>query len=247
MLERDGEQAGNVLRSRLGKREKRELFEQAIALLEADGLVAEQTDEYKGAKRVRYRIGSGLTTEVRSQNRSSEGVTHQVRPDHPDNVTDLDTRRSNDQEVPKPPCPVWFGNNIAARQARGDTTADSFAVYTEGRLAGYKMGALRSAANAHPDITTIDRRGGKATWDITGATRDRYQSADQWAIEYLKALPAGSTVDKDAYQRAARAAGHTWDAARHAATASGLIRSERGEGTRTVWIVRGSDDEEGAS
>lgn len=81
MLERDGEQAGNKLRTRLGKREKRDLFEQAIALLEAEGLVSERTDEYNGAKRVRYRIGSGLTHEVTPQNPSSEGVTREVRPD----------------------------------------------------------------------------------------------------------------------------------------------------------------------
>lgn len=95
LLERDGEQPGNKLRSRLGKREKRDLFDQAVALLEADGLVSERTDEYNGARRVRYRIGSGLTHEVTPENPSSEGVTQLVRPDHPATVTELDLPSSH--------------------------------------------------------------------------------------------------------------------------------------------------------
>lgn len=99
MLERDGEQPGNKLRSGLGKREKRDLFEQAISLLEADGLVSERTDEYNGAKRVRYRIGSGLTHPVSPQNPSSTGVTPLVRPD-PSTAGDNPHSRSSGEPDP---------------------------------------------------------------------------------------------------------------------------------------------------
>lgn len=53
MLERDGEQQGNVLRSRLGRKEKRELFDQAIGSLEAEGLVSQMPGLQRGA---RYRL-----------------------------------------------------------------------------------------------------------------------------------------------------------------------------------------------
>ncbi len=62
MLERDGEQAGGDLRRRLGKREKRELFDQAIDLLENSGLVASVPGPPHNS--VRYRIGSPVTTGV---------------------------------------------------------------------------------------------------------------------------------------------------------------------------------------
>lgn len=53
MLERDGEQAASVLRKRLGRAEKRELFDQAVGLLESTGAVESAPGLQKG---VRYRI-----------------------------------------------------------------------------------------------------------------------------------------------------------------------------------------------
>ena len=91
MLERDGEQVGGNLRRRLGKREKRELFDQAISLLEGSGLVSSRPGEHSSVK---YRIGSPVTSEVTPQNTSSSGVTSEVTRDHFDSVTDLDNPRS---------------------------------------------------------------------------------------------------------------------------------------------------------
>lgn len=51
-LERDGEQAGNALRSRMGKRERRDLFDQAVSLLEHEGRVVAITVD----RGVRYRL-----------------------------------------------------------------------------------------------------------------------------------------------------------------------------------------------
>lgn len=51
-LERDGEQAGNTLRSRMGKRERRDLFDQAVALLEHEGRLASIAVD----RGVRYRL-----------------------------------------------------------------------------------------------------------------------------------------------------------------------------------------------
>lgn len=54
MLTRDGEQAASDLRRRLGKREKRDLFDQAVAELEHDGVVESVPGRDRGS---RFRIG----------------------------------------------------------------------------------------------------------------------------------------------------------------------------------------------
>lgn len=243
MLERDGEQASNKLRSRLGKREKRDLFDQAVALLEADGLVYERTDEYNGARRVRYRIGSGLTHEVTPRNRSSEGVTPPVRPDPSATVTDLDSRRSHEGEAPKVSARQWFEDHIESLRQAGNTTAESFAVYEAGQSAGYTRQQMRGAASAHPDIVVIDRAGGTAKWNITGEGSTPYRSADEWVTDYLDAQPAGAVIDKTAFRSAASANGHSWTAARHAATESGRIESSR-RGSETIWTLKPPDEAE---
>ncbi|MEN4476863.1 hypothetical protein [Mycolicibacterium cosmeticum] len=232
MLERDGEQAGNKLRSRLGKREKRDLFEQAIALLEADGLVFERTDEYNGAPRVRYRIGSGLTNEVRPENPSSEGVTHEVRPDPSATVTDLDSRRSPETGRPLVPCPKWFAIHIADLRDTGHATAESFAVVEAGQALGYTKGAILQAAHNHPDVKVIARTQKSSTWSLTGDAGG-YKPATEWVHEYFDALPANTTVvDQDAFRAAAEARNYSWTAARAAAYRSGRI-DKTGDG----WLI----------
>lgn len=54
MLDRDGEQSASDLRRRLGKREKRDLFDQAAAELEHEGLVENVPGRERGT---RYRLG----------------------------------------------------------------------------------------------------------------------------------------------------------------------------------------------
>lgn len=99
MLNRDGEQVAGDLRRRLGKREKRELFDQAISLLEADGLVASREGDYNGQT---FTYWSPLTSGVTHRNSRSEPVTQVVTPDRPATVTDLDSRRSHESERPLP-------------------------------------------------------------------------------------------------------------------------------------------------
>jgi hypothetical protein len=239
MLERDGEQASNKLRSRLGKREKRDLFEQAVALLEADGLICERIDEYNGATRVRYRIGSGLTNEVSPQNPSSGGVTHQVRPDLSATVTDLDSRRSPD---PRQSARQWLNEHIAALRDTGITTAESFAVFAAGQEAGFPIEALRTAASRHPDVKVVNRTPRTSIWDISGTRPETYRPATAWVQDYITALPAGSTeIDRDAFKAAALAAGYTWTAARHAALNHPRVESAPAEGDSTVkriWLLK---------
>jgi hypothetical protein len=94
-LERDGEQPGNVLRSRMGKRDRRDMFDQAVALLDHEGLVVSIAVD-RGS---RYRL-SGVQGEPPVQGPSSqvnEGEP-KVQGEPKETVTDLDIPRSHDPE-----------------------------------------------------------------------------------------------------------------------------------------------------
>src|SRR5690606_28201385 len=106
----------------------------------------------------------------------------------------LNSRRSQDEARPKLSCQKWFDSRIADLVAEGHTTASSFAVYAEGQAAGYSRQQLRTAASSHPDVSVIDRAGGKATWNIVGTASTPYRSALEWANHYFDTLPAGSVV-----------------------------------------------------
>lgn len=235
MLDRDGEQAGGDLRRRLGRREKRELFDQAIGLLEAEGLVSARAGEHNS---VRYRIGSPVTKEVTPKKASSEGVTTEVTRDHPATVTDLDSRRSHEPDRPKLSAQKWLDNHIDGLREAGTTTIESFAVYSLGEAQGYRIAALRTAASNNRYVKTIDRTSRGSTWDITGTDKAPYRPAHEWVSRYLDGLPADTTiVDKDAFEIAAKAAGYTWTAARHAAVSHPRISTEKGDGKETVWFI----------
>ncbi|OBJ95129.1 hypothetical protein A5746_01875 [Mycolicibacterium conceptionense] len=246
MLERDGEQAGGDLRRRLGKREKRELFDQAIALLEGEGLVCARPGEHNS---MRYRIGSPVTNGVTPRNTSSEGVTTGVTRDHPATVTDLDSRRSHDSDPPKLTGRAWLANHLAALRAAGHTTAESFAVLDAGEAAGFARQTIRVAASDHPDITVIGRNGKVAVWDITGTRKTKHTSAADWTANYLDNLTRDGIdlVDKEKFRHAATAAGYSWTSARHAATDSGRIESVPGTGSETIWKIVQPADAEDAS
>ncbi|KRD04955.1 hypothetical protein ASE48_20150 [Mycobacterium sp. Root265] len=143
-------------------------------------------------------------------------------------------------------CQKWFDAHIADLRAAGETTAMSLLVYQAGQAQGYTRQQLRGAASANPDIVVIDRAGGTAKWSITGEGSAPYRSADDWVNDYLAALPLGAEVDKTAFRSAAGANGHSWTAARHAATESGRIESTR-RGSETIWTLKSSDTDDGVS
>lgn len=243
MLEKDGEQTAGDLRRRLGKREKRELFDQAIALLENSRQVSARPGEHNS---IRYRIGSPVTNEVTPENPSSEGVTTEVTRDHSATVTDLETRRSHDTEAPKLIAREWVAQHIAALLRAGQTTANSFAVYQAGESAGYTRQQLRVAVSDDPNITVIGRDGKTAIWDLTGTQTVKHRSAAAWTADYLNAFKVGEVVDKATFRNAATAAGYSWTAVRHAATESDRIESLPGTGSETTWRIARPDDEASA-
>lgn len=241
MLERDGEISEGDLRRRLGRKEKRDLFDQAIHLLEAEAVVSRRDGEYNGRAFIYW---SPMTTAVTHQNSRSERVTTVVTHDHPATVTDLDSRRSHETDEPKVSCPQWFNSYIADLQATGHTTTTAFAAIEAGMAQGYAKGLIRQAASNHPDVHTLDRKGGTATWSITGGRpATKLVSAADWTANYIDGLDRDgiTVVNKDTFRKAGEAAGYSWTSLRHAATDSGRIRSIPSTGSETIWQIQAEE------
>lgn len=240
MLERDGEQAGNVLRSRLGRKEKRELFDQAISLLIDIKLVQSIPGDTKGT---RYRLGGQGDHTGQGAYPQVNNPDHVGQGDHSATGTDLETRRSHDTEAPKLIAREWVDQHIAALLRAGQTTANSFAVYQAGETAGYTRQQLRVAVSDDPNITVIGRDGKTAIWDLTGTQTVKHRSAAAWTTDYLNAFKVGEVVDKATFRSAASAAGYSWTAVRHAATESDRIESLPGTGSETIWRITKEETE----
>ena len=174
MLERDGEQAAGDLRRRLGKREKRELFDQAMSLLTADGLVSEYVDEYNGVRRARYRIGSGVTNLVTPQNPSSQGVTALVRGDHSTNVTTLETRRPVDPHRELPTRTAGeFITAYLGDHAQPNGWLQVSQIYAAGTAEGHSRDALKAARlNATDPRIESTNTGRNSMWRIVTTNED---------------------------------------------------------------------------
>ncbi|OBG87587.1 hypothetical protein A5699_02100 [Mycobacterium sp. E802] len=236
MLDRDGEQQGNVLRSRLGRKEKRELFEQAIGLLEDEGLVSSAPGSQRG---VRYRLsGQG--------DHDGQGIYSQVKdPDpvgHPDRVhivTDSDTPSSTE---PRQSCPEWLDRHINELRQAGKLTADSFAVYTAAEAACYTRTAIVAAASRHPDLRIVSRGPTGVTWSIDPNQQVEYQPASAWVANYIDSLSGDrADVDKADFRARGEAAGYSWDNLRKAIRAHprvGVQQGATGSLRDVVWTLR---------
>ncbi|MFV8312165.1 hypothetical protein [Mycobacteroides chelonae] len=143
MLERDGEQVAGVLSRRLGKREKRELFDQAIALLEADGLVQQREGEYNGRT---YTYWSPMTTVVTHENSRSGSVTPVVTHDRPATVTDSENASSTGIGTPRPTrTALTFVLAYIAEHADSNGWVEVSQIYTAGIAEGHRRGAIKQA------------------------------------------------------------------------------------------------------
>lgn len=245
MLERDGEQAGNVLRSRLGRKEKRELFDQAISLLIAAKLVESVPGDTKGT---RYRldgqgdhVGQGLYPQFNGPDRVGQG-------DHTASITDLDSRRSHDSTLPKMSCPAWLEQHRASLVAAGQTTATGPDLKDAGIAAGHSPDTVKAAINASDNIKPMTRSGGIARYSLTGEDTG-YMTCKQWIHTYLDALPANTDeVDKDQLRLSAESAGYGWESTQAAVSASGRIEKiavqGSGPGRKTIWRINRANAEE---
>ncbi|SKX71484.1 Uncharacterised protein [Mycobacteroides abscessus subsp. bolletii] len=247
-LERDGEQAGNVLRSRMGKRDRRDMFDQAISLLIHEGSVVACAVD----RGTRYRL-SGVQGEPSVQGRSSlvdEGEP-EVQGEPAATVTELDSRRSSDSESPKRLCPQWLADYIADLLARGETTVSSLTVYAEGKARGYSSSSIGNAITAHDDMTIIGQDGASKVYSLTGQTTG-YKPLAQWVNDYLDALPANAEmIDKEQARHAveAESAGYSWEAARRVFLGSGRVQSTPdpgGDARKTIWTIVTTNQETSA-
>jgi hypothetical protein len=241
MLERDDELAEGELRRRLGRKEKRELFDQAIALLAAEQIVSSREGEYNGRTFIYW---SCVTAPVTHENSSSTVVTTRVTHDQPATVTDLDSRRSHDSAPEKLTCQQWFNNWITNLQNQGYTTTTSLAATDAGMAAGYSKGNIRQAASAHPHVHSLGRAGGTAQWSITpdGPARAP-KPAPEWLDEWLDAQTGRTVLPSDARQ-AGLLAGHPWENVRKAAGQSPRIRSVPAHGESRndrIWVFVDAD------
>lgn len=145
MLERDGEQTEGVLIRRLGRREKRELFDQAASLLSAEGLVSFREGDYNGRT---FKYWSPMTTPVTHQNSRSAAVTTLVTHDHPATVTDLNSRRSHDE--PPPNAAAWLLEWIA-KNGNDDGWVKPSEAFAAGRSVGLNRDAIIKAKQVYAD------------------------------------------------------------------------------------------------
>ena len=241
MLERDGEQQGNVLRSRLGRKEKRELFDQAVALLEADGLVSSIPGLQKG---LRYRIGGqgdhngqGGFTQFRDPDQVGQG-------DHHGTVNGLDSRSSVGSGRPKLSARQWLQEYVAELREEGRTTVAASEVLDAGEAAGHTRGSLTTARTKIKGITVADRSSDNSVWSIVPGAAPTYVSAAGWVASYLDSLPVETEfIDRDHLYAAAAVAKHSQIAVRNALNVSDRVDSvppPSGSQSRRdrIWRIR---------
>lgn len=231
-----GPKSRSELRRAMGKQHYREAFDAVLPHLEKICQVV----TIPGEKAPHYALNPEFTgePEFTPEIASSGGVNPEFTGEPPSNITNLDSRRSHDPARPKLSAQKWLDNHIDGLRQAGTTTIESFAVYSLGEAEGYRIAALRTAASNNRYVKTIDRTSRGSTWDITGTDKAPYRPAHEWVSRYLDGLPADTTtVDKDAFEIAAKAAGYTWTAARHAAVSHPRISTEKGDGKETVWFI----------
>lgn len=240
MLEKDGEQTAGDLRRRLGKREKRELFDQAIALLENSRQVSARPGEHNS---IRYRIGSPVTNEVTPENPSSEGVTREVTRDHSATVTDLESRRSHESERPVQTTRAWLSDHLITLRSAGHQQADMFAVIPAGEAEGHKPATIRAEASLRKDMVIISRRGDNTTWWIDPTVPPPYvwQPAKEWIDSYIAEHPGG-LVDRTELRAACEARGYEWPHIRNLMNSHDDVES-KAAGQASTWTVIRSEDE----
>lgn len=239
-LGNSGELAARDLRPKL-KADIRDYFDTAIAELADSGqiLVIELTNGR------RYKLAAEVHAVPRVQPPKQQvgDAVPEVQHVPSDNVTDIGSRRSQESTRPKLTARQWMDKHIADLQGAGEKTAKSFAVYAAGQAAGFTRNNLAQAAQAHPDIKTVDRKGGYATWSIEpGKTIPEYQGAAQWLDTWLSQQNTDTVAPEDA-KLAGEAAGHPWHSVRRAAGLSSRVESipTHGESkNQRIWRITDS-------
>ncbi|WP_167344278.1 hypothetical protein [Mycolicibacter heraklionensis] len=166
-LERTGEQSGSDLRRRLGRPEKRALFDQAIGMLIDDGQVTRVRGEQSGW---RYKLsghgdqgGHPRYSQVNNGDQGGHG-------DPPSNITDPEPRMPPGSKRNKVSCAKWLDQYVAELRAAGHSIVESSDVFKAGEAAGYNRNNIAVNASKHHAVAVAGRKGnGRTTWSITSS------------------------------------------------------------------------------
>ncbi|WP_155290155.1 hypothetical protein [Rhodococcoides fascians] len=235
MLGRDGEQSSSELRRRLGKRDKRDLFDQSIAELQHEGIVEQVPGRDRG---VRFRI-SGHGDQLGHP--PFPQVNDGDQPGHGDQTTDTHVASATTlHAVSDPPDPPpaqtarqWIDEHVSDLIAAGTTTVESSAVYTAGVDAGFKIDNLRQAVKKSGLISVAARKGGGTVWSLGTGSTNTVVSAEDWLTDWLRSTD-GWVKAADVYAAGA-AAGYGRDALKSASVRAEI--SKRGQSIATEWSV----------
>lgn len=243
-LSRQQQMPRHDLRKRL-RSDQRQYFDAAITELIDDGQVFANDTENSTTYRIVADAGPVSTwTESPRQKPQVTSGGQLVHGGPSDNVTDLDSRRSNESSGPKLSCLKWLTGYVDQLRAEGHTTVESFAVIEAGHAAGYTTSSIHQARTSHPDMRTISRKRGRAIWSIVPDQRPpRHESAAAWLDNWLDKQTTNTVSPNDA-KLAGQAAGHPWQSVRRAAGLSPRITSVPAHGdakTERVWHISDAD------
>lgn len=210
MLDRDGEQSSSELRRRLGKREKRDLFDQAVAELEHEGMIEQVPGKERG---IRFRI-----------------VGHRDQPGHPPfpQVSGGDQLGHRDQIQ---------ASDDATHAATAEFSAEpEFSTHIGRSETLNQSSALNPEEGIHAD-ESADSVTAKTPLHAVADPTPPTMTARQWIDAHVsKILDGGeNTVESLEVYEAGQAAGYKLDNLRQAAKSSSLISVAARKGSVTVW------------
>ncbi|MGC0362921.1 hypothetical protein ABH922_000905 [Rhodococcus sp. 27YEA15] len=253
MLERDGEQSSSELRRRLGKRDKRDLFDQAVAELEHEGMVERVPGKDRG---IRFRIvghrdqpGHPPFSQVNDGDQFGHRDQMQASDDpiHTDEAADSATSSAPLHVVANPAPPTmtarqWMDVYVSTVLDSGVDTVESAEVYEAGKAAGYKIDNLRQAAKSSNLISVAARKGSVTVWNLGVGGESTIVSAEEWLTGWLRST-GGWVKAADVYT-AGLAVGYGRDTVKSASVRAAV--NKRGQSVSTEWSVAPTAVERGA-
>ncbi|MBP1054426.1 hypothetical protein J6397_30215 [Rhodococcus qingshengii] len=268
----DGDLAGGKLRAALGRREYRELFDQAVMSLENEGQIVADSS----GPGTRYALFQGLNTEhsvqptyplVRGDEQGmnieqwasiahvapeSTGRTEVqgLKPQVGDGVPPvqgvplptLHAVADTPEETPQKTARQWIDAHVSTILDGGVNTVESLEVYDAGRAAGYKLDNLRQAAKSSDLISVAARKGSVTVWNLGAGGENTVVSAEEWLTGWLRST-GGWVKAADVYA-AGLTAGYGRDTVKSASVRAEV--DKRGQSIATEWSVAPAVVERGA-
>lgn len=237
----EGPATHGTVHSRIGKREYKDLFPDVIASLLLTGEVASE-DTQRGK---RYSLGDGVNVDpwVKVDNSRSDALTLGVKVDPSATVTDLESRRSHENDRPAQTTRAWLIDHLTALRNAGHQQAESFAVIAAGETEGHKPGTIRAEASQRKDMIIMSRRGDNTVWwiDLHEPPPYVWQPAKEWIDSYVAEHPGG-LVDRAELRTACEARGYEWPHIRNLMNGHDDVESKAAGQASTWTVIRLADE-----